>query len=81
MGVPIDREEARYSMDRRHFLTLSATGVAAAAAPRAAFAQPRALTLGTASTSGTYFIYGGVVATLLTKAVVEKNGQKPFPLP
>jgi TRAP transporter TAXI family solute receptor len=53
-------------MDRRHFLALSATGVAAAAAPRAAFAQPRALTLGTASTGGTYFIYGGVVATLLT---------------
>lgn len=29
-------------------------------------AQPKSLTLGTASVGGTYFIYGGVVATLLT---------------
>ena len=30
-------------------------------------AQPKSLTLGTASVGGTYFIYGGVVATLLTE--------------
>jgi TRAP transporter TAXI family solute receptor len=30
-------------------------------------AQPKALTLGTASVGGTYFIYGGVVAGLLTE--------------
>ncbi|MCW5752648.1 MAG: TAXI family TRAP transporter solute-binding subunit [Alphaproteobacteria bacterium] len=35
-----------------------------------AMAQPKSLTLGTASVGGTYFIYGGVVATLLT----EKTG-------
>jgi TRAP transporter TAXI family solute receptor len=32
-----------------------------------AHAQPKALTLGTASVGGTYFIYGGVVATLLSE--------------
>ena len=30
-------------------------------------AQPKSLTLGTASVGGTYFIYGGVLATLLTE--------------
>ncbi|MBM3568257.1 MAG: TAXI family TRAP transporter solute-binding subunit [Alphaproteobacteria bacterium] len=33
----------------------------------ASHAQPKSLTLGTASIGGTYFIYGGVVATLLTE--------------
>ena len=33
----------------------------------AAFAQPKTLTLGTASVGGTYFIYGGVIANLLTE--------------
>lgn len=32
-------------------------------------AQPKSLTLGTASVGGTYFIYGGVVATLLTDTI------------
>ncbi len=35
----------------------------------AAVAQPKSLTLGTASVGGTYFIYGGVVATLLTEKI------------
>lgn len=35
----------------------------------AALAQPKSLTLGTASVGGTYFIYGGVVATLLTEKI------------
>ena len=35
----------------------------------AASAQPKSLTLGTASVGGTYFIYGGVVATLLTDTI------------
>ncbi len=35
----------------------------------AAAAQPKSLTLGTASVGGTYFIYGGVVATLLTDKI------------
>jgi len=49
----------------------AAAAVAAAAIlGAAALAQPKALTLGTASVGGTYFIYGGVVATLLT----EKTG-------
>lgn len=34
-----------------------------------ASAQPKSLTLGTASVGGTYFIYGGVVATLLTDTI------------
>ncbi len=32
----------------------------------AAFAQPKTMTLGTASVGGTYFVYGGVVAKILT---------------
>ncbi len=35
----------------------------------AATAQPKSLTLGTASVGGTYFIYGGVVASLLTDTI------------
>jgi TRAP transporter TAXI family solute receptor len=33
----------------------------------AALAQPKSMTLGTASVGGTYFIYGGVMANLLTE--------------
>ncbi len=35
----------------------------------AALAQPKSLTLGTASVGGTYFIYGGVVAGMLTEKI------------
>jgi TRAP transporter TAXI family solute receptor len=49
----------------RLLLALALAAVAGHAGPAAA--QPRALTLGTASVGGTYFIYGGVVATLLTE--------------
>ncbi len=45
-------------------IATAALGILVAAG--AAQAQPRALTLGTASVGGTYFIYGGVIATLLT---------------
>src|SRR5688572_26629841 len=48
---------------RRNF-TLLAAALALFAAPAAA--QPKSLTLGTASVGGTYFVYGGVVAKLLT---------------
>ncbi len=50
-------------------LRRSAVAVAAAAtmfAAGAALAQPKSMTLGTASLGGTYFIYGGVLAKLLT---------------
>jgi TRAP transporter TAXI family solute receptor len=43
--------------------------VAAMLVAGAAQAQPKSLTLGTASVGGTYFIYGGVVATLLTDKI------------
>ncbi len=55
------------------FKTLLAATALLLAAPftaNLAAAQPKSLTLGTASVGGTYFIYGGVVATLLT----EKTG-------
>jgi TRAP transporter TAXI family solute receptor len=51
-------------MKLRHAFTavsLFALGLAAPAA-----AQNKSVTLGTASTGGTYFVYGGVVASLLT---------------
>jgi TRAP transporter TAXI family solute receptor len=41
-----------------------AAALAALATP--ALAQPKSLTLGTASVGGTYFVYGGVIAKLLT---------------
>ena len=54
---------------KTRFAFTAATAVVAALAlglaPPAA-AQNKSLTLGTASTGGTYFIYGGVIATLLT---------------
>ncbi|MGH7005015.1 MAG: TAXI family TRAP transporter solute-binding subunit, partial [Alphaproteobacteria bacterium] len=34
-----------------------------------AAAQNKSLTLGTASTGGTYFVYGGVIASLLTNKI------------
>lgn len=53
--------------------TLLASAALLLAAPllvsQAAQAQPKSLTLGTASVGGTYFIYGGVVATLLTDTI------------
>lgn len=51
-------------MKLRHaFTTVSAVALALAAQ---AAAQNKSVTLGTASTGGTYFVYGGVVASLLT---------------
>ncbi|HEU5323265.1 MAG TPA: C4-dicarboxylate ABC transporter substrate-binding protein, partial [Methylomirabilota bacterium] len=47
-------------------LVLAVAVLAVAVAPPAP-AQPRALTLGTAPVGGTYFIYGGVVANLLSE--------------
>ncbi|MSO65517.1 MAG: TAXI family TRAP transporter solute-binding subunit [Alphaproteobacteria bacterium] len=46
-----------------------ALGLVAGFAAGAHAADPRALTLGTASTGGTYAIYGGVMATLLTEQI------------
>ena len=50
--------------------TFGVAAIAAVALAGVAQAQPKSLTLGTASVGGTYFIYGGVVATLVT----EKTG-------
>src|SRR5688572_25718217 len=44
----------------------TAITVAALALPGPAAAQNKSVTLGTASTGGTYFVYGGVIASLLT---------------
>lgn len=44
-----------------------AAGLSVAVAAGHVVAQPKGLTLGTASQGGTYFIYGGVVASLLTE--------------
>jgi len=60
-------------MTKFRFKTLLAATAILLAAPLAAHqaaAQSKSLTLGTASVGGTYFIYGGVVATLVT----EKTG-------
>lgn len=46
---------------------LAASGGLAATSALPAWAQPKAMTMGTASVGGTYFIYGGVIATLLTE--------------
>jgi hypothetical protein len=43
-----------------------AVAVAALALAGPAIAQNKSVTLGTASTGGTYFVYGGVIASLLT---------------
>lgn len=55
----------------RFVRTVAATALLVAGLATAAEAQnPRSMTIGTASPGGAYFIYGGVVATLLT----EKTG-------
>jgi TRAP transporter TAXI family solute receptor len=46
---------------------LSLALVVALSGVHPAAAQPKALTLGTASVGGTYFIYGGVMANMLTE--------------
>lgn len=51
-------------MNLRHALMAVSAVALALAAPAAA--QNKSITLGTASTGGTYFVYGGVVASLLT---------------
>ena len=51
-------------MLRRSLVT--AIAVASLGATGGAWAQPKSMTLGTASLGGTYFIYGGVLAKLLT---------------
>jgi len=47
-------------------VTLAAAAVAALGLAIPAAAQNKSVTLGTASTGGTYFVYGGVIASLLT---------------
>jgi TRAP transporter TAXI family solute receptor len=49
--------------------TLGVAAIATVALVGVAQAQPKSLTLGTASVGGTYFIYGGVVASLLTDTI------------
>ncbi len=51
-------------MLRRSLVT--AVAAATLVASGSAWAQPKSMTLGTASIGGTYFIYGGVLAKLLT---------------
>jgi len=46
---------------------VATAAIACALYAGAAASQPKSLTLGTASVGGTYFIYGGVVANLLTE--------------
>ena len=58
----------------RRSLLVAAVAAAGVALPFAASAQgkanwPKSLTLATASVGGTYFIYGGVIAALLTEKV------------
>ncbi|MBM3643191.1 MAG: TAXI family TRAP transporter solute-binding subunit [Alphaproteobacteria bacterium] len=48
---------------RRGLLAVAAVALIGAAP---AFAQPKTMTLGTASVGGTYFVYGGVMAKILT---------------
>ena len=50
-----------------HRILTAATLAAGLAFAGAASAQQKGITLGTASVGGTYFIYGGVVASLLTE--------------
>lgn len=59
-------------LSRRDLLVAAGATAAGTLLPGAAFAQaranwPKALTLGTASVGGTYFIYGGVIAQMLTE--------------
>lgn len=55
------------TLSKLKLLGVAALGAIAFAS--VAQAQPKSLTLGTASVGGTYFIYGGVVATLLTDTI------------
>jgi len=57
-------------ISRRNFGAVLGVAAASVLMAGTALAQPKSLTLGTASVGGTYFIYGGVVASLLT----EKTG-------
>ena len=50
-----------------HRILAAATLTAGLALSGAASAQQKGITLGTASVGGTYFVYGGVVASLLTQ--------------
>lgn len=59
---------------RRSLLAAAVVATAGVMLPFAASAQgkanwPKSLTLGTASVGGTYFIYGGVIAALLTEKI------------
>src|SRR5690606_31595089 len=70
-----EQEFCRYAFGRKRMTvsklkTFGVAAIAAVALAGVAQAQPKSLTLGTASVGGTYFIYGGVVATLVT----EKTG-------
>lgn len=61
----------RTDAHRRHLLAAAAAGLLL---PGTAWSQgkanwPKSLTLGTASVGGTYFIYGGVVAQMLSQAL------------
>jgi TRAP transporter TAXI family solute receptor len=53
--------------NRFRFLALAAACAGALGLAGGASAQPKSLTIGTAPVGGTYFIYGGVVANLLTE--------------
>jgi len=70
-GAPTAGERFCYSPDAMSPARLLALVVLAvvlgAAAPAVTSGQPRAVTLGTALAGGTYFVYGDVVATLLTR--------------
>lgn len=48
---------------------VAALAIVAIAGAAGALAQPKGMTLGTASVGGTYFIYGGVVAKILTDKI------------
>jgi hypothetical protein len=66
---------SKMELSRRDLLIAAGAASVGAAFPLGALAQgraswPKSLTLGTASVGGTYFIYGGVVAAMLT----EKTG-------
>ena len=62
---------------RGALLTAALLVIAPVLAPVLALAQPQSLTLGTASVGGTYHVYGGVVAALLTdKAGLQVTTQQ-----
>jgi TRAP transporter TAXI family solute receptor len=56
-------------MTKRLALAVAALAASALALGQPAAAQSKSVTLGTASTGGTYFVYGGVVASLLTNKI------------